>query len=250
MKAMLVCVIGLLGAIFASPALSNSNMSASCRLLSSVVQAPEALGLSETEAAMIAENILASIGLRPNFRVLAVRSIDGIAIENAAAILLRQPNESGLGQPYIVYNPEWIARNIATDRWKAIAVLSHEIGHHLQQHTLTCQGSDHRKEIEADEFAGRVLRALGASLDDAQSLWRGLSEHGSQTHPPRAERLAAVQRGWQNGRGGSEGTAASGTKCSDTGLYRQIGNTCIFRSTPMRVVAATSRNGVQHSHLC
>ena len=74
--------------------------------------------------------------------------------------------------------------------------MAHEIGHHLEAHTIRPGGSNPPDELEADEFSGWVLRRLGAALQDAQAVFKTSSSTGSSTHPPRDARLAAVAAGW------------------------------------------------------
>jgi hypothetical protein len=85
--------------------------------------------------------------------------------------------------------------------WGAMSILAHEIGHHLQGHTLKTGGSNQSKEIEADEFSGFVMYQMGASLNEAQSAIRQLTtDYDSGTHPPRSQRMGAIKRGHDNAR--------------------------------------------------
>ena len=59
--------------------------------------------------------------------------------------------------------------NQAKNDWAAISILAHEIGHHLNGHALNKEGSNHRKELQADEFLGFVLARKKCPLEDAQS---------------------------------------------------------------------------------
>lgn len=141
---------------------------------------------SEEEARAVMNDIVKVVGLVPNFVVQAAN------VPNAAAWI----NES---RRYILYNPTFIQSVRVSTRtdWAAISILAHEIGHHLNGHTLTREGSRPNTELEADEFSGFALRKMGASLDEAQAAMRLLaSEQGSATHPPRNQRLSAIQRGW------------------------------------------------------
>ena len=133
-----------------------------------------------------ASEILAVSGLEPNFQV--VESDD---IGEAAAIVHRN-------ERFIIVNPEWIGElaNNPKAKWQIYGVLAHEIGHHLQGHTLLGIGSRPPVELQADSYAGFALGALGASKEEALSLWQSFGEKGSATHPPRHQRLAAVERGW------------------------------------------------------
>jgi hypothetical protein len=91
---------------------------------------------------------------------------------------------------------ERVRRTTNTD-WSAISILAHEIGHHLQGHTLLRGGSRPEIELQADRYSGYVLQRMGASLDEAQIAMRNLgSQSGSATHPGRDARLAAIANGW------------------------------------------------------
>lgn len=132
--------------------------------------------------------IIGVIGLKPRFEVRTAN------IENAAAVVYN-------GKRYILYNERFLAaiNNAAHTDWGGVSILAHEIGHHLNGHTLTQKGSNHADELEADEFSGFVLRKMGASLPEAQAAMKLLSdERSSATHPGRTHRLAAISKGWQN----------------------------------------------------
>lgn len=106
----------------------------------------------------------------------------------------------------ILYNPEFINwLFVAThDKWAAATLLAHEVGHHLNGHTIKFGGSRPRVELEADEFAGFVARKLGATLEQAQEVMRYVaSNEGSSTHPARKDRMDAIARGWNRGEEGA-----------------------------------------------
>ena len=113
------------------------------------------------------------------------------------------------GKRYISYNPgfiSWITKATGS-RWAAIALLAHEVGHHLNGHTLKRGGSKPELELEADEFAGFVLHKMGASLEQAQKVMNYIAKpEMSSTHPGRASRMLAIQNGWD--RAESSATAA------------------------------------------
>jgi hypothetical protein len=100
---------------------------------------------------------------------------------------------------YILYNPkylDWIA-NITRDKWAVMALIAHEVGHHLNGHTISKAGSKPAVELEADEFAGFVLSKLGASLDEAQEVMKYIATNqATDTHPARPSRMLAIQTGW------------------------------------------------------
>ena len=81
--------------------------------------------------------------------------------------------------------------------WASVSILAHEIGHHLNGHSLMPGGSRPSLELEADKFSGFVLATLGASLEDSQvAINKLVSDEGSLTHPPKSARLAAIANGW------------------------------------------------------
>ncbi|WP_071594895.1 M48 family metalloprotease [Pontibacter roseus] len=132
--------------------------------------------------------IIDVVGLKPRFEVRSAN------IENAAAVIYN-------GKRYILYNERFLAaiNNAVHTDWAGVSILAHEIGHHLNGHTLSRTGSNHADELEADEFSGFVLRKMGASIEEAQAAMKVLSdERSSATHPGRSYRLAAISRGWNN----------------------------------------------------
>lgn len=155
------------------------------------VAAPTATSGSMAAAAGsrdIIKEIIEVVGLQPRFQVQEAN------VENAAAVIYG-------GQRYILYNRQFLAEvnNAVKTDWAAISILAHEIGHHLNGHTLSRGGSNPSDELEADEFSGFVLRKMGASLAEAQAAINLLSqERSSHTHPGRSVRLASISKGWHN----------------------------------------------------
>ena len=83
----------------------------------------------------------------------------------------------------------------------AQAVMAHELGHHLCNH-LGAPSTDlrhsHKRELEADRFAGATLRRLGFSRVSTLSYLHLLMEQPTQSHPSRMERRTALLAGWDN----------------------------------------------------
>ena len=141
---------------------------------------------SQSEAKAVLSDIMSYVGLKSNFK------IEAADVPNAAAVINDHTR-------YILYNPSFInsVKKGTKTNWSAISILAHEIGHHLNGHTVLTKGNWHRMEIESDEFSGFVLRKMGATLKEAQAAMNLLaSPHGSRTHPGKADRLAAIERGW------------------------------------------------------
>lgn len=149
---------------------------------------------SASEIWTVLDDILNVSGLVPNFELVSTEEID-----NAAAVIIDQVR-------YLAFNPDWLStyRGSKNEQWEIYGVIAHEVGHHLQGHTITDGGSKPPTELEADEYAGFVLAGLGASQKQAVSLWDGLPVEGSSTHPARPDRLTAVTRGWSRWKGAEQ----------------------------------------------
>lgn len=144
---------------------------------------------SNSEAQQVVSEIVGAVGLKPNFIIRAA------GVENAAAVIMGS-------QRLILYNPTFMqqVRQGTRTNWSLVSIVAHEIGHHLNGHTLDGAGSNHAIELEADEFSGYVLARMGASLSEAQAAMQAIaSERGSSTHPPKVQRLQAIEQGWRNG---------------------------------------------------
>jgi hypothetical protein len=101
---------------------------------------------------------------------------------------------------YILYNTDFINQihKATHDKWSTIALLAHEVGHHLNGHTISKSGSTPALELEADEFAGFILYKLGANLQQTQEVMNYIAQpEGSSSYPSRMERMLAMQRGWE-----------------------------------------------------
>ena len=149
--------------------------------------APGGTDMPASQAAGIIREIADAVGLQPRFELRATPQV-----ANAAAVVYD-------GRRYLLYNPAFLAavnRAGHTD-WAGISILAHEMGHHLNGHTLRPGGSQPQDELEADEFSGFVLRRLGASLAQAQAAMATVSPtENSATHPGLQPRLAAIGQGW------------------------------------------------------
>ena len=138
--------------------------------------------------------IMQVVGLTQNFELKESK------VDNVEASISRRKR-------YILYNPEFITwiNNVTHDKWAAMLLLAHEVGHHLNGHTIRKGGSTPRLELEADEFAGFVLYKLGASLEQAQEVMKYIATaKASSTHPSRASRMLAIEHGWDKAAGASQ----------------------------------------------
>jgi hypothetical protein len=139
-----------------------------------------------TDAEKMIAEMMQLVGLKPNFTVKAGR------VQNAAASIRH-------GRRLILYNPDFISemnkKGIST--WTYIFILAHEVGHHLNGHTVLKGKKEVPAELEADEFAGFILYKLGATLLQARSAVKHISNPAStNTHPGSADRIEAMEKGW------------------------------------------------------
>ncbi|SHJ27431.1 hypothetical protein SAMN02745146_2713 [Hymenobacter daecheongensis DSM 21074] len=205
-------------------------------------------GRPQAQAAPAPRDVLREItdvvGLKPRFELRATT-----AVQNAAAVVYD-------GHRYLLYNPRFVAavnRAGRTD-WAGISILAHEMGHHLNGHTLLAGGSKPADELEADEFSGFVLRKMGASLAEAQAAMALVSdEAASPTHPGRFNRLTAISQGWQQSNSqiaASARTAAPSAtpvalaRPTPTAEPLQVVGKITFRANPDEAYLLTSRLNV------
>jgi len=146
----------------------------------------------DERARNMVEQIAGLVGVPVRFKVRLTSDVDSAS----AAI-------DGSGGRFLLINPEFFEQMEKVSNWGAMVVIAHELGHHLALHNL---GGDHaperrrQMELEADHFAGFALARLGASLDEAQVIFKALPDLGTTTHPDRASRLGAVEKGWRSAR--------------------------------------------------
>ena len=104
------------------------------------------------------------------------------------------------GFRYILYKESWLSQS---NYWSKMAVLAHEVGHHINGHTLSgySLSESRRVELEADDWAGYAMGVLGASLTQTLELTGRFSEGDdtNSTHPNRAKRINALTTGWNIG---------------------------------------------------
>jgi len=146
---------------------------------------------SLNEAGQMAEEIVKASGMTANFAIMEAN------VENALAVVQN-------GKRYILYNPRFIAAltRATGNKWAAVSVFAHEIGHHLYRKPNSERSL--ATELEADEFSGLVLAKMGASLNDAEAAMKLLATtRATATHPAGVDRINSIAAGWKKG-GGDE----------------------------------------------
>jgi hypothetical protein len=153
----------------------------------SAAKGDDSLLTDVNKAQHMLNEIMDVVGLAPNFELKEAK------VDNIQASISHRKR-------YILFNPEFINKisQATGNQWAAKTLLAHEVGHHLNGHTIKRKGSTPKVELEADEFAGFVLFRLGASLNQAQEVMEYIAtSKKSSTHPAKASRLAAIKVGWQ-----------------------------------------------------
>ena len=142
------------------------------------------------EAKRVIEDICKKIGVDPSGFTLQAANV-----ANAEALIKN-------GVRYIHYNPLYISsiQKQSQTYWSMIFVLAHEIGHHINGHTLVNNDNETRKreELAADKFAGCALNRLGATEDELQKAMSILTIEDGVTHPARETRLAFGKIGYDD----------------------------------------------------
>ena len=185
------------------------------------------------------EKLIAQAGVRRD-RVVAVEKP---GFHNAAAVLCEGGN--GEMKRLIIWDPQFLGdldRKAGT-RWASVAILAHEIAHHLnldtgQQRRPTPRESK-EQELYADRYAGARLRGLGAARRDAVAVFRFMGAGGA-THPPWQRRVEEAGRGWDLARsGGTEpGGGTTGPGGDRRSRYDRPGQRDSYRKPPPPRMAA------------
>ncbi len=183
---------------------------------------------SNGHAERVVDRILRPIGLLRNFKVVECSNT-----KNCFATVLK-------GQRFIVYDAAFmqsIEEETETD-WSAISIMAHEIGHHLQGHTIDGRGEQPQKELEADKFSGFVLHQLGASLDESLVAVRKLGNaYATSTHPAKPIRIESIRKGWLEAEA-LYPKSRSASKPPVAVAPRAIGTPVASRPSPTRVSPA------------
>lgn len=146
------------------------------------------------ELEKICNDILNKIGIsEKNFRILSCSYIN-----NALAFIYKNERLIVADQNYLNYLNN---NNKTNDYWFYLFILSHEIGHHLNGHTLKKSISlvdSQKRELECDRFAGMILRKYNATEYEITNILKKLPhpEDNNSTHPTFNSRVVAALEGY------------------------------------------------------
>jgi len=155
--------------------------------------------ISDSKADNALDRILSVIGASKRF---VLQPCDNI--NNAVATSYK-------GIRYILYDRDFMDSLDSGDNWSNLFILAHEVGHHINGHSLDILlyaaeavepetlANQRQQELEADEFAGFILGKLGATLKQTSSSINLISSEKDdtyETHPSKSKRLASIETGF------------------------------------------------------
>lgn len=156
---------------------------------------------TDAEAERALTRIMNASGLAKNFALIPCDNIS-----NAVAVSYR-------GERYIIYDKKFMSLiSSRTNDWSNLTILAHEVGHHLNGHSIDLSmakivepkslAEKRKQELEADEFAGFIMAKLGAPLSSVLSsisLITTDDDDTYSTHPKRSRRLERLRFGFNKG---------------------------------------------------
>lgn len=183
---------------------------------------------SDRKADNALDRILSVIGASKRFVLQPCNNIN-----NAVATSYK-------GIRYILYDRDFMNSLDSGDNWSNLFILAHEVGHHINGHSLDILlyaaeaiepetlANKRKQELEADEFAGFILAKLGATLEQTSlsvNLLSSEKDDTYSTHPSKSKRLESIKIGFNKARG-KESVAFEPTKLQTaeeyfySGLYK------------------------------
>jgi hypothetical protein len=132
--------------------------------------------------------------------VKAICSVAGIeqnfvVKEGAVSIAMSTTNDQK--ERLIIYNEDFFG-NQHNDTYK-IAILAHEIGHHLNNHLFPETIKRSADELSADKFSGFIIAKLGLKLEDGITLLKTACPlHVEGYYPARSDRIQAFTNGFKD----------------------------------------------------
>lgn len=108
------------------------------------------------------------------------------------------------GKRIILYNNYFVAKALSSydDEIAALIVFAHAIAHHALKHDFDKNGETKHimsMELEADRFAGELIRKIGIRKNEAISSFNGLSAELATSIIPFASRKEQFAKAWSNG---------------------------------------------------
>jgi hypothetical protein len=174
---------------------------------------------TNNDAQLALNKIIKAAGISQNFAIYQCNGTD-----NCQALTYR-------GIRYIFFDSYFMKdiSNKSNSTWTNISILAHEVGHHINGHTvdyftvisgqaeLLSLSERRQQELEADEFSGYVMFKLGATLSQAQQAINTAGFDGDDTystHPNKTKRLTSIEKGYNKAKNPS-GSSVSWSNTSN-----------------------------------
>lgn len=119
------------------------------------------------------------------------------SIKNAVATIYNNKR-------YILYNPDFLKmlQHDDTLSWANLTILAHEVGHHVNKHNFGEENCQKRREqeLEADVYAGKAMRCLCATREEATAAYASLprSPLPGSCYPSSILRQQTVAQAWKD----------------------------------------------------
>ena len=135
------------------------------------------------------------IGIAPNFVLKYCANTS-----NAIAVV----NPFKKNKRYILFDGDYFSKLYNNDKYAAVFIIAHEVGHHLNGHTTHSNNASidelQKQELEADYFAGFILFRLGATENDIIKTINKFPEpyNDFSSHPKNHKRINYALKGFLN----------------------------------------------------
>lgn len=179
---------------------------------------------TDAEAERALTRIMNASGLAKNFALIPCDNIS-----NAVAVSYR-------GERYIIYDKKFMSLiSSRTNDWSNLTILAHEVGHHLNGHSIDLSmakivepkslAEKRKQELEADEFAGFIMAKLGAPLSSVLSsisLITTDDDDTYSTHPKRSRRLERLKLGYSKGQVEKSNNKSNDVKKKTSAIEKKV----------------------------
>lgn len=154
------------------------------------------LGIAPPDVELLVQEVAQSIGLTPT----GIMIVPCDFTEKVQAWYSPGPPEvSAPNGDYILYQPKWVEEVIGSNRWQAVALFGHELGHLLGRHfTSNRDLPTIERETDADRFAGCAVGRLGGKWTELADLLTRLRPKVDGTYPGRERSLKAARKGFDS----------------------------------------------------
>ena len=162
--------------------------------LDEICQSVNQLGFTNTpeEVDQLITEITEAGGVKRKFALKECSNINNAVAKNLTI--------EGEEKRFIIYDGDWMNQmtNKTGNNWAGTLVLAHEIGHHMNGHSMNNGVSTPEIELEADYYAGRALANMGAQEADILAVTKTLPANASFSHPGRSEREGELLAGFRS----------------------------------------------------